>query len=160
MFRHGAVARKMPTDRPIDATIARASDLWHPDAMVLSPLARPVALLRLEGAILLTVALLGYDFAGGGWLLFALLILVPDVGMLGYLVTPKLGAVTYNLLHVHAGPAALLAIGLLGGHATFTQIGLIWVAHIGADRMLGFGLKEPTGFKDTHLGRIGPDHDS
>ena len=112
-------------------------------------------LLRLEGMCYATVALLAYWHFGYSWVLFALLILVPDLTMLGYLAGPRVGAICYNL--VHATPLAwvLLVLGYFSDHSFVVSAGLILFAHIGIDRMLGYGLKYQSGFKDTHLGMMG-----
>jgi hypothetical protein len=98
-------------------------------------------------------ALALYSDAGYGWLLLVLLALAPDLSMLGYLAGPSAGALAYDLVHTYVGPGALAVIGVLAGSDLAVQVALIWLAHIGADRLLGYGLKYPTGFKDTHLQR-------
>lgn len=110
--------------------------------------------LRAEGLAVLIVAVTIYAQLESGWLLFAVLFLVPDIGMAGYLHSPVVGAWTYNLLHNYLGPALMIGIGYLVGTPLLPALGLIWVAHIGFDRMLGYGLKLPTGFHDTHLGSV------
>ena len=115
----------------------------------------PTAILRLEGAVILSLAVFLYVRADGGWLLFLLLLLVPDVGILGYGAGPRVGAMTYNVLHTTVGPAAVAVIGILAESPVTVSVALVWFAHIGMDRMLGYGLKRTTGFQDTHLGRIG-----
>lgn len=110
-------------------------------------------LLRLEGLLLLAAAVSGYALLDGGWLFFALLFLAPDLSMAGYLRGPAVGATVYNAGHTYLAPAALLLHGWFGGSLLAAQLGLVWVAHIGVDRLLGFGLKRPTGFRDTHLDR-------
>ena len=90
----------------------------------------------------------------GGAGIFVLLFLAPDLGMLGYLAGPRVGAFVYNLFHTYLGPAVLLVVGLMTLGAP-VYWALIWFAHIGLDRALGFGLKRTSGFQDTHLGRIG-----
>lgn len=115
---------------------------------------KPGLLLRVEGATVLIGAVALYFQQGGGWLLFVVLLLAPDLSALGYLAGPGVGSVCYNLVHTYAGPAAVIAAGLLAGAALPVWIGLIWTAHIGMDRMLGFGLKYPTVFQDTHLNRV------
>ncbi|MFP3947912.1 MAG: DUF4260 domain-containing protein [Longimicrobiales bacterium] len=112
-------------------------------------------LLRLEGLAVLLLALTLFSTLDGSWLLFALLVLLPDLSMLGYLGGARVGAITYNAAHTYLGPA------LLGGAAWWLadplsgHVALIWTSHIGLDRLFGFGLKLPTGFGDTHLGSIG-----
>ena len=115
----------------------------------------PRLLLRLEGAALAAGALILYPYTGGSWLLFGLLVLTPDLGMLGYLAGPRIGALAYNAVHVTVGPIALGLIGLSTSSYPAIAIALIWLVHIGADRALGYGLKYADGFGATHLGRIG-----
>ena len=91
----------------------------------------------------------------GDPLWFAVLLLTPDISMLGYLRGPHLGAITYNLAHNWVIGGALLLAGLYVGSPVVGQVGAILVAHTGIDRLLGYGLKYPTSFQDTHLGRIG-----
>jgi uncharacterized protein DUF4260 len=114
----------------------------------------PRILLHLEGAIVLLLSIFFYFNQGGSWILFALLILAPDLAMLGYLAGPRIGSVVYNAVHIYVWPAALIAFWLLANHLLALQLALIWAAHIGADRMLGSGLKYPSAFKDTHLQRV------
>lgn len=109
---------------------------------------------RAEGAAVLVTALIAYAWLDASWLLFAALLLAPDLGMLGYLAGPRAGAITYNAVHVYAGAAAAILAGV-AGVSWALPVGLIWAAHIGMDRGLGYGLKLPTGFRDTHMGRIG-----
>ena len=77
--------------------------------------------------------------------------------MLGYLAGPAVGARAYNLAHTYAAPAVLAGVGWAMGASLPVALALVWAAHIGFDRALGYGLKLPTGFRDTHLGRIGRD---
>jgi hypothetical protein len=114
----------------------------------------PSVLLRLEGAGLLRIAAFLYARSDTSWLLFALLFLAPDVGMVGYLGGSRAGAVLYDLLHTSLLPAGLAVMGVVADSRSAVAVALIWLAHIGMDRALGFGLKYPTGFRDTHLGRV------
>jgi hypothetical protein len=113
------------------------------------------AWLRSEGAAVLLVSLLLYAKLGVGWLTFLLLLLVPDVAMLGYLSGPRVGAAIYNIAHNYVLPLLLAAAGMLVESGAMLWLACIWTAHIGMDRLLGYGLKLRTGFGDTHLGRIG-----
>jgi len=115
----------------------------------------PIALQRLEGGMLLALSLLLFGKYSGAWVLYVVLILAPDLFMLGYLRGPRAGAALYNLGHTWLLPGLLGMIGLLAGVSAAGSIALIWFGHIGVDRVLGYGLKLPTGFQDTHLGRIG-----
>ena len=115
----------------------------------------PRRILRAEGAALAVAAIVGYAHLGAGWWLFAALILAPDLSMLGYLAGPRIGAVTYNVAHTTVLPLALGVAGALFAWPTGVAVALIWLAHVGIDRMLGYGLKHPDGFGHTHLGPIG-----
>ena len=117
-------------------------------------LARPAAMLRGEGATMLAGSVLLYWTGGGSWWLFALLLLAPDVSMLGYLAGPRVGAVAYNVFHSYPLPAALGVFGMLAGAPLAVSVALVWFAHIGMDRLMGYGLKYSTDFKDTHLQRV------
>ena len=114
----------------------------------------PRSLLHLEGLAVLGGSLALYFGAGYGWLALAVLFLAPDLSMLGYVGGPRIGALAYDLVHTYVPPVALGVYGVLGDSDTATQLSLIWLAHIGLDRLLGYGLKYPTGFKDTHLQRV------
>jgi hypothetical protein len=111
--------------------------------------------LRAEAIVLFVAGILVYLQLNGHPLWLLPLLLVPDVSMLGYLRGPALGAITYNLLHNLATAIIVLAIGWFAGIAPLALAGAILVAHVGMDRSLGYGLKLPTDFRDTHLGRIG-----
>ncbi|MFA5551546.1 MAG: DUF4260 domain-containing protein [Trueperaceae bacterium] len=116
---------------------------------------KTVTLLRLEGLALLAVTVTLYAVLGGSWWLFLLLLFAPDLFMLGYLRGPKVGAATYNLGHFTLTPVIIGLVSYVLGADLGVQIAIIWLAHIGLDRLVGYGLKEPTSFQDTHLGRIG-----
>ena len=115
----------------------------------------PRLLLRAEGAALLVAATLLYRQTGASWWLFAVLFLAPDLSFLGYLAGPRVGAISYNVAHTLVGPIALAIAGLVLPATMALALALIWVAHIGFDRLLGYGLKYAAGFGFTHLGRIG-----
>ena len=114
----------------------------------------PVVLLRAEGGVLLLLSVFFYWRTGSAWLPYLVLLLAPDVGMLGYLGGTRLGAVAYNIFHVYVAPAILLVAGIVYGSSLVCSLALVWFGHIGMDRLLGFGLKYPTSFHHTHLGTI------
>jgi hypothetical protein len=114
----------------------------------------PKGLLQLEGAAMFIAALAAYADLGGAWWLFVLLLLAPDLFMLPYLVNPQWGAWGYNLGHQIVLPLGLLGLGVAIETPAVTQLALIWLAHIGMDRAVGYGLKYPTNFKETHLQRV------
>lgn len=109
------------------------------------------ALLRAEGALACVLALYAYHRLGAPWGRFALLVLLPDLSMLGYLAGPRVGAALYNL--GHSTVTVAVACGLAGwaGAAWAMPVAAVWVAHIGFDRALGYGLKYRQGFRATHL---------
>ena len=111
-------------------------------------------LLRLEALALLTAAVLLYAHLHASWPMFAILFLAPDLSMLAYFGGPRIGAIAYNTAHATIGPIVAAVLGYLSNWAILEAIGLIWLAHVGIDRALGFGLKYATSFGDTHLGRI------
>ena len=117
-------------------------------------LTRPSLLLRIEESAILILALFAYQHLHFSWLLFAILFLTPDLFMLGYLLNVQLGAAIYNLAHTLTLPFALLLTSYLQHWRIIPAIALIWIAHIAFDRLLGYGLKYPTAFKDTHLQHI------
>ena len=111
--------------------------------------------LRVEGLVLFAVGVAAYAHLGLGWGWFAALFLVPDLAFVGYLAGPRVGAIAYNTMHSVSGPGALAILGAAGVIDGALPIAAIWIAHVGFDRALGYGLKYPSGFRDTHLGRIG-----
>jgi hypothetical protein len=112
----------------------------------------PNLILRLEGGVALALAAFGYARLGGGWLAFALLFLAPDLAMLGYFAGRRFGAGAYNAVHSYVLPVALAAAAWSLWQPIAVQLALIWIAHIGFDRILGYGLKYPDGFAHSHLG--------
>lgn len=115
---------------------------------------RPGVLLRIEGAAVFVLCLYLYRLNGAGWGLFLLLFLWPDLFMVGYFANIKLGTNLYNLVHTSIFPIALAAVSYARHWPTTLAFALIWMAHIAGDRALGFGLKYPAFFKDTHLQRV------
>lgn len=112
-------------------------------------------ILRAEALAIFVAGVVAYLQLNGHPLWLVPLLLVPDVSMVGYLGGPRLGAIAYNLAHNLVIGLALLGIGWFAAVAPLALAGAIALAHVGMDRSLGYGLKLPTGFKDTHLGRIG-----
>ena len=117
------------------------------------PTGAALILVRLEALAVLVAAVVAYAHLHFSWLLFAVLLLAPDLAMLGYLAGPRVGAICYNMVHTYIGPLVLLALSTL--HPALQPFALIWATHIALDRALGYGLKYATGFNDTHLGRTG-----
>jgi len=110
--------------------------------------------LRLEGLAAVALSAVFYARTGASWWLFAALWLTPDLSMLGYMGGPKLGARIYNAIHSYVTPATLAVTALLLKSPALLPYALIWMNHIGVDRLLGYGLKYPQGFRFTHLGKL------
>lgn len=111
--------------------------------------------LRAEGIAAFGGGLWAWLALGMAWPLFVLLLLAPDVSMVGYLKGTHAGAITYNLAHNWATAGLVLGIGVALAVPALVAAGIILVSHVGMDRLFGYGLKYPTSFQDTHLGRIG-----
>ena len=114
-------------------------------------------LLRWEGAALFVGMTLFFWISGAPWQIYALFFFVPDLSFLAYLAGPRVGAAIYNTVHATVAPLLLALAGMLTAEPLAGSIALVWFAHIGLDRALGYGLKYDAGFRFTHLGRIGKD---
>ena len=117
-------------------------------------LSMPRVLLHLEGLAVLLGAVVLYGHVSRNWGAFVLLLLTPDLAMLGYLAGPKTGSVIYNIVHYYGLPIAFGLFSLAGGWTAGIALALIWAAHIGMDRLFGYGLKYASDFKDTHIERV------
>lgn len=114
----------------------------------------PRSLLHIEGAVVAVAAVALYFHLGYPWWLLLVLALAPDLSMVGYAAGPRVGAVAYDVAHTYAIPVALALVGVFADADLALQIALVWAAHIGVDRAIGYGLKYPTDFRDTHLQRV------
>jgi hypothetical protein len=112
-------------------------------------------MLRLEGLVLFIGMTLLYYIWDGSWWVYSLLFFAPDLSFAGYLGGPRLGALVYNAAHSYLAPVAMMTGGFATASPLILSIAMIWLAHIGFDRALGYGLKYAAGFSFTHLGRIG-----
>ncbi|PGK51537.1 hypothetical protein CN918_27485 [Priestia megaterium] len=88
------------------------------------------------------------------WWVFLIFLLAPDLAMFGYTINKKTGAIIYNLFHTYSLSLLLLGYALITQSHLFLTIGLIWTAHIAMDRIVGYGLKYVSDFKDTHLQKL------
>jgi hypothetical protein len=113
------------------------------------------AWLRLEGLAVLLLSVVFYWHSGRSWWMFLGLLLIPDLSMLPYLLNARAGSISYNIVHSYVLPLGLAAAALALGKAALLPYLAIWTAHISLDRLLGYGLKYPSGFGATHLGTIG-----
>jgi hypothetical protein len=112
-------------------------------------------LLKLEEFFLFGFALFLFSGLDYGWGWYALLFLTPDLSMIGYVMNPRVGAWTYNLIHHKGLSVALYALGALLSIPWLMFAGTILLGHSSFDRVLGYGLKHEDAFQNTHLGKIG-----
>jgi hypothetical protein len=110
--------------------------------------------LRAEGFAVVALSVLLYRISGWSWWIFLALLLTPDLSMLPYLISPKVGGASYNIVHSYFLPLVLATVAVALGRAGMLPCLYIWMAHIGLDRLLGYGLKYPTAFGRTHLGNL------
>ena len=111
--------------------------------------------LRLEGLAAFVAGLALFGTTGGNWLFIVPLLLLPDISAVGYLAGPRIGTFTYNLAHNWAPGIVALGVGVWLASPAILIAAAVLVAHVGMDRAVGYGLKLPTSFQDTHLGRMG-----
>jgi hypothetical protein len=117
--------------------------------------ALPRLLLHAEGAAVAVAAIALYFHSGYPWWLLVVLALAPDLSLGGYLAGRSVGSAVYNAAHTYVPPVVLGAVGVIAGADVVVQLALIWITHIGVDRAVGYGLKYPSSFKETHLQRAG-----
>lgn len=111
-------------------------------------------LLKAEYFFLLLFSIYLFSTTSYTWWVFIVLFLVPDVGMVGYLINPKIGALTYNLTHFFGTAIILILLGVYLANDIAYLTGVIVLGHSALDRLLGFGLKYTDSFKHTHLGKL------
>jgi hypothetical protein len=114
----------------------------------------PRRLLQAEGVAVFAAALALYIDADFSILALALLFLAPDLAFIAFLIDPRAGAIVYDLVHVEVWPVLLGAYGALAGEQLAVQIALIWLAHLGLDRAVGYGLRYPDAPGESHLDRV------
>lgn len=114
----------------------------------------PKLLLHFEGLGVLVGACVLYAHLGYSWVRFSIFILAPDVALLGFLVNNKIGAIAYNSVHTYVAPLALAGLLFATKQPEWFWIPLIWTAHIGMDRLCGYGLKYKVNPKQTHLHKV------
>ncbi len=116
----------------------------------------PIWFVRAEGVVVLVGAVWLYALSGMSWIWFAVLFFVPDISLTAYLAGARVGAVIYNVAHSIIIPLNLIALSLIFQDLrALATAGLVWLAHIGLDRMLGYGLKYPDSFSRTTHGDMG-----
>ena len=125
-----------------DGTVSGAPRLW----------------LRLEAAVVLAGALIAYSTTGQPWWLVPVVVLLPDLAMMGYVGGTRIGAFLYNLAHAIPVPAVIIGLGWWQNRPLILGLGLVWLAHIPLDRLMGYGLKYDDHFQHTHLGMLGGRH--
>ncbi len=116
------------------------------------------SVLRIEGVAVLLLCLYLYQIFGFSWLLFAMLFFCPVLAFFAYLINSKTGAIAYNIAHSYISPILMCFAYFISDIEVLKLVGVVWLAHIGFDRMLGYGLKYSKGFSYTHLGVVGKDN--
>jgi hypothetical protein len=112
-------------------------------------------LLKIEEAFMFGLTIFLFSQLDYAWWWYLVLILTPDLSMLGYLVNTRVGAVTYNFIHHKALAITIYVVGIILLSQPLQLAGLILFGHSSMDRMLGYGLKYSDSFHNTHLGVIG-----
>ncbi len=111
---------------------------------------------RVEGALVFAAGVaLQFNLMALDWWVAVAAFFAPDLSFAAYALGPRIGAAGYNAVHVYGFGAVVFAVGTLLALPVVAALGLLWLAHSGFDRMLGYGLKSEEGFKHTHLGRLG-----
>jgi multisubunit Na+/H+ antiporter MnhB subunit len=122
--------------------------------MKTTKMSMPNVMLRLEGTAVLVASVIAYGYLGYSWWVFALLLLWPDLAFIAYAVDKRFGSVVYNVVHSYPLPLMLTGASILFAWSFGLQFALIWLAHIGMDRTMGYGLKYAGEFKMTHMSNI------
>jgi hypothetical protein len=112
-------------------------------------------LIALEEAAMFAFSIYLFSRLSFAWWLYVALILTPDLSMIGYMVNTRVGAKLYNFFHHKAVAIVVYIAGVYVNNEVVQLIGLILFGHSSMDRMLGYGLKYPDSFQNTHLGLIG-----
>lgn len=115
---------------------------------------KPKLWLRLDGIVLFTATTFLFAAEHVHWWIYPALLFVPDIFMVGYFFSTRLGAFLYNAGHSYFLPALMIYIAWANHHPMAIAIGLIWLGHVGFDRFFGYGLKYDSSFKETHLGAL------
>lgn len=111
-------------------------------------------LLQSEEILLFGFSIYLFSLTDFEWWWYPALILLPDIGMIGYAVNPRIGAFTYNLFHHRGLAVAILCAGWFLANPNLELAGIILLGHSSMDRIFGYGLKYPDSFKNTHLGKL------
>jgi hypothetical protein len=112
-------------------------------------------LIKLEELAMFVLGIFLFSQLPYAWWWFLLLLLTPDVGMIGYLINPRIGSITYNLLHHKLIAIVIFLLGIYLSNNILQLAGIIMFAHSSMDRLFGYGLKYSDSFTHTHLGKIG-----
>jgi hypothetical protein len=115
----------------------------------------PVQFQRVESGALAVVSAVAFVHLGYSWWWLLVLFLVFDLSVVGYARSPRLGALTYNLVHSYTMPALLAVGAVVDGAKWAAFLSLVWAFHIAVDRLFGYGLKFQDRFNHTHLGDVG-----
>ena len=112
-------------------------------------------LLKLEELFMFALTIFLFSKLDFAWWWYPVLLLTPDISMIGYLISPQIGAGTYNFIHHKALGISIFVLGIILANQLIQFAGLILFGHSSMDRILGYGLKHSDSFQHTHLGMIG-----
>jgi hypothetical protein len=116
---------------------------------------QPLLFSHLNGLALFVGSIVAYGVISGEWVAFILLLLVPDIAMLGYVLNSKVGAWVYNIGHSYGLAVVMMLAGFALEQTTIVSVGIILMAHIGMDQMVGYGYKYADAeFSESHMKRI------
>ena len=115
---------------------------------------KPRRYLQIDGLVLFAATIVLFAATHEHWWIFPMLLFVPDVFILGYLKSPRFGALLYNVGHSYLAPSVTIVVGWRASSLLTVASGIIWLGHVGLDRFLGYGLKYDENFKSTHLGKL------
>jgi hypothetical protein len=111
-------------------------------------------IIQLEELAMFLLSIFCFNQLHFAWWWYLVLILTPDIGMIGYVFGNTIGAICYNIFHHKALAIAVFMLGLYYQQQTIQLAGIILFGHASMDRMMGYGLKKFEGFKFTHLGNL------
>lgn len=112
-------------------------------------------ILKLEELFMFGITIFLFSKLNFAWWWYPALLFTPDLSMVGYIINPQIGAWTYNFVHFKGLGLSVYVLGVVLANPTLQLVGLILFGHSSMDRVLGYGLKYPDSFHNTHLGRIG-----
>ena len=112
-------------------------------------------IIKLEEAAMFGICVFALYLLHAEWYWYLLILIGPDISMIGYFLGSHVGAGIYNIFHHKGFAIFIFFIGLYTDTPIWEIVGVVLFGHSSLDRMFGYGLKLNRGFKYTHLGVIG-----